>query len=71
MNDRRRPRPTINNVKPPLGVIPRYIWDGKRKEELAAAIDGYLNAGERIPEEWVEEYNEIVENSTEEVVVNE
>jgi phage gp29-like protein len=70
MNDR-RPRPTINNVKPPLGVIPIYIWDSKRKEELAAAIDRYLNAGERIPEEWVEEYNEIVENSTEEVVVNE
>ena len=45
--------------KPPLGVMPRDIWDQKRKEELAEAMARYLEAGMKIPTEWIEEYNEI------------
>ena len=45
--------------KPPLGVMPRDIWERKRKEELAEAMARYLEAGMKIPTEWIEEYNEI------------
>ena len=45
--------------KPPLGVMPRDIWDRKRQEELAEAMARYLEAGMKIPTEWIEEYNEI------------
>lgn len=45
--------------KPPLGVMPRDIWDRKRQEELAEAMARYLEAGMKIPTEWLEEYNEI------------
>lgn len=46
-------------TKPPLGVMPKDIWDRKRQEELAAAMNRYLEAGKKIPKEWIEEYNEL------------
>lgn len=46
--------------KPPLGVMPRDIWDRQRQEELAEAMARYLEAGMKIPTEWIEEYNEII-----------
>ena len=52
-------RPRIASKKPPLGVMPRDIWDRKRQEELAEAMARYLDAGMKIPTEWIEEYNEI------------
>lgn len=45
--------------KPPLGVMPRNIWDRKRQIDLAAAMGRYLEAGKKIPKEWLDEYNEI------------
>lgn len=46
-------------VKPPLGVMPREIWNRKRQKNLADAMARYLEAGMKIPTEWIEEYNEI------------
>lgn len=46
-------------TKPPLDVMPRDIWDRKRQEELAAAMQRYLEAGKAIPREWIDEYNEL------------
>ena len=44
-------------TKPPLGVMPRVLWeflcDNYRKDSL-------YKAGEPIPDEWVEEYKEII-----------
>ena len=45
--------------KPPLGVMPRDMWDRKRQEELAEAMARYMEAGKKIPKEWLDEYNEI------------
>lgn len=51
---------THNSIaKPPLGVASKDMWDRKRREDLAAAMDRYLEAGKKIPKEWLEEYNEI------------
>ena len=49
------------HIKPPLGVIPRDMWDRKRQKELAAAMERYLEAGEKIPKEWIDEYSEIID----------
>lgn len=56
----------VAKPKPPLGVMPRDIWEQKRKEELAEAMARYMEAGKRIPKEWLEEYNEISDRWEEE-----
>lgn len=45
-------------TKPPLGVMPRDIWNRKRQKELADVMQRYLEAGKSIPREWIDEYNE-------------
>lgn len=44
--------------KPPIGIIPRYIWELKRIKELKSAIRRFIAAGKEIPIEWVNEYND-------------
>ena len=46
-------------TKPPLGVMPRDMWDRERQKDLADAMERYLEAGMKIPAEWIKEYNEI------------
>lgn len=46
--------------KPPLGVMPKYIWDKKRLSDLTSAMQRYLDAEKLIPKEWVDEYNELI-----------
>lgn len=50
-------------VKPPLGIMPKYIWDEKRLDNLLAAIGRYSAVKKPIPELWVEEYNQLVTGS--------
>lgn len=45
--------------KPPLGVMPKDIWDRKRQKDLAEAMRRFLEANKYIPEEWLNEYNEL------------
>ena len=52
-------------TEPPLGVMPREIWDRQRQKDLADAMARYLEAGMRIPSEWIEEYNEISDREEE------
>lgn len=47
------------HIKPPLGVTSRDMWDRKRQGDLADAMARYLEAGKKIPKEWLDEYNEI------------
>ena len=47
--------------KPPLGLVPRYISDSKRKAEILEAVVRYVNADKCIPLEWIFEYNEIAD----------
>lgn len=47
--------------KPPLGVMPRDIWNCKRRTELADAMQRYLEAGKLVPKEWMDEYTELCE----------
>ena len=53
-------------TKPPLGVMPREIWNRKRQKDLADAMMRHLETGMKIPAEWIEEYNEISEREVKE-----
>lgn len=46
--------------KPPLGLTPRNIWLSERFYDINAAIKRYLDENYPIPDEWIEEYNELV-----------
>lgn len=47
-------------TKPPLGVMPRYIWVGERIVALQQAIKCYAEELRIINPEWVEEYNQLI-----------
>jgi len=46
--------------KPPLGLEPKEVWNYKRMCEIIKAMDRYIQNVRKIPIEWVEEYNELV-----------
>jgi hypothetical protein len=43
------------NDVPPLGIMPKCIWDSKRRIELIGAMNRYAAADKKIPEEWIDE----------------
>ena len=45
--------------KPPLGVIPRHLWDEERLEALNDAIYRYNSAGMVPHIEWLQERDEL------------
>lgn len=47
--------------KPPLGIMPRYIWDESRLTQLEQAIERRIGKVNTIPIEWIEERNELIE----------
>ena len=50
--------------KPPLGLMPKCIWDLQRKQDIEAAVKRYKDADKPIPWEWVQEYAELSEQPT-------
>jgi hypothetical protein len=48
------------DVKPPLGLIPKWIREKERLDEVQEAILRYYNSGLEIPIKWVIEYNELI-----------
>lgn len=50
-------------TKPPLGLMPRYLWERKRRYEVGKAISRYVEADKSIPVEWLDEYNELVQKA--------
>lgn len=54
-----------NQIKrPPLGLRPKWAAQQERYFEVCGAISRYYNAGKKIPLEWIEEYNELIEFNT-------
>lgn len=51
--------------KPPLGLRPRWIVVEQRINEIKQALHNYLDTPKYpIPHEWIEEYNQLVTNTT-------
>ena len=42
--------------KPPIGIMPKKMWDEIRMQGLADAINRYNEAKAPVPYEWAEEY---------------
>jgi len=49
-----------DHVRPPLGLIPKDIWKWQRLQAINEAIERYVNSNMEIPDEWIEEYNELI-----------
>lgn len=45
--------------KPPLGIMPKWLADEKRLKELGEAMDRYRQGNKELPQEWVDEFNEL------------
>lgn len=48
-------------VKPPLGLVPRFIRDQDREVEIKEAISRYNAVGKDVPVEWTAELEEIAQ----------
>lgn len=59
------PTGNLKLIKPPLGLIPKGLYYEQirtnRIQEVKSAIDRYLKAGLSINEEWIREYNELLD----------
>jgi hypothetical protein len=51
----------IPRQKPPLGLTPRKFHSEERLRDVQGAIARYYDAELKIPIEWIEEYNELIE----------
>lgn len=40
---------------PPIGLIPKFVRDMERGQEIVEAMQRYIAAGQRMPREWVKE----------------
>lgn len=47
--------------KPPLGLMPKHIWDLQRKRDIEDVVKRYRDADKAVPWEWVQEYAELCE----------
>lgn len=51
--------PPDTSGRPPLGLMPRWLWLEQRLEDLERARDGYVKAGLEVPEHWLVEIVEL------------
>ena len=58
----------MSDIKPPLGLTPRWIKDQHRIREILRAMDRYNDVTMPIPEEWVDELNDLVWQQREDIV---
>jgi len=56
------------STKPPLGLLPKHIWEEQRIWDIAAAVERYQKAGKEIPSEWLDEDKVLRKQKTDTVV---
>jgi hypothetical protein len=42
--------------------MPRFIWEERRMTAISEAMARYIAAYKAIPQEWIDEYNELAKN---------
>ena len=52
-----------NTKKPPIGLMPQFKHRLERLNEVRGAIVRYYDADLKIPIEWIEEYNELIDST--------
>jgi len=50
-----KPTQPSNELKPPIGLMPRWLWIEKRIEDIDSAIERYKDCFKKIPQEWIDE----------------
>ncbi len=45
--------------KPPLGLMPQYIWISNRRIAIQDAIERYCEAGMHVPKSWTDELDRL------------
>ena len=50
-------------VMPPIGLKPKFVNRFERLQEVRSAIARYYDADMKIPIEWIEEYNELIDST--------
>ncbi len=50
-------------VMSPIGLRPKWVSDKERLNEVRSAIVRYYDAELKIPIEWIEEYNELIDST--------
>jgi len=50
-----------NTKKPPIGIMPEWLHNEQRRETIADGMIRYLEADVAIPDEWIDEYNRLIE----------
>ncbi len=48
-------------TRPPVGLKPKFIKDSERLREIKSAMQRYIDAGCKVPLDWVVEYNELID----------
>lgn len=56
----------MSEKKPPLGLMNEKLHAEQRYLSVCSAISRYYNAGLKIPIEWVEEHNKLIERLSDE-----
>jgi len=51
-------------TEPPIGLTPKFVNRLQRLDEVRGAMKRYFDAELKIPVQWVEEYNELIESTT-------
>lgn len=63
LNELRKPtkEEEQKTTKPPLGIIPEWLWKEQRQKELFTVITRYLDLGKMPQLEWIKEFGAISE----------
>jgi hypothetical protein len=49
----------MNTERPPLGIMPEFMWKEIRLKQIDNAVDRYAAAGKTIPPEWDKEHEKL------------
>lgn len=47
-------------IKPPIGILPRYIHEAERIDCIKEAMGRLQEENKKVPVAWLEEYNELI-----------
>ncbi len=54
---------TVDGVpRPPLGILPQYVWLELRRDDLIRAIAAYIDCNEAPLDEWYKELGRLIED---------
>ena len=53
----------MENEQPPIGLKPKFVNRLERLDEVKNAMKRYFDAGLKMPLDWIEEYNDLIDRT--------